>query len=90
MGQFYALKYFADDLRREIRYPISEVQEATMETQSHTEAGTFPRKKRMISTYDAVRRTAPQHLPLLLDGKPEGLPAGRLRFQQEDDLDSER
>lgn len=41
MGQFYALKYFADDLRREIRYPISEVQEATWETQSHTEAGSI-------------------------------------------------
>ena len=40
MGQFYALKYFADDLRREIRYPISEVQEAAWK-QSHAEAGSI-------------------------------------------------
>ena len=28
MGQFYKLKYFAGDLQREIRYPVSEMQES--------------------------------------------------------------
>ena len=62
-----------------------------METQSHAGAGAVlcGRSGRFL-LYDAAGRTAPQHLPLLLDGEPEGLPAGSLRFQQEDDLDSER
>lgn len=41
MGQFYALKYFADDLRREIRYPISEVQEAAWKRNLTLERGPF-------------------------------------------------
>lgn len=41
MGQFYALKYFADDLQREIRYPISEVQEATWKRNLTLERGPF-------------------------------------------------
>lgn len=41
MGQFYALKYFADDLRREIRYPISEVQEAAWKRNLTLEWGPF-------------------------------------------------
>lgn len=41
MGQFYALKYFADDLQREIRYPISEVQEAAWKRNLTLERGSF-------------------------------------------------
>lgn len=41
MGQFYALKYFADDLQREIRYPISEVQEAAWKRNLTLERGPF-------------------------------------------------
>ena len=41
MGQFYALKYFADDLQREIRYPISEVQEAAWKRNLTLEWGPF-------------------------------------------------
>ena len=41
MGQFYALKYFADDLRREIRYPISEVQEAAWKRNLTLDRGPF-------------------------------------------------
>ena len=41
MGQFYALKYFADDLRREIRYPISEVQEAAWKPNLTLKRGAF-------------------------------------------------
>ena len=41
MGQFYALKYFADDLQREIRYPISEVQEAAWKRNLTLERGLF-------------------------------------------------
>lgn len=41
MGQFYALKYFADDLQREIRYPISEVQETAWKRNLTLERGPF-------------------------------------------------
>lgn len=41
MGQFYALKYFADDLQREIRYPISEVQEAAWKRNLTLDRGPF-------------------------------------------------
>ena len=41
MGQFYALKYFADDLQREIRYPISEVHEAAWKRNLTLERGPF-------------------------------------------------
>ena len=41
MGQFYALKYFDDDLRREIRYPISEVQEAAWKPNLTLKRGAF-------------------------------------------------
>lgn len=41
MGQFYALKYFANDLQREIRYPISEVQEAAWKRNLTLERGPF-------------------------------------------------
>lgn len=41
MGQFYALKYFADDLQREIRYPISEVQEAAWKPNLTLKRGPF-------------------------------------------------
>lgn len=41
MGQFYALKYFTDDLQREIRYPISEVQEAAWKRNLTLERGSF-------------------------------------------------
>ena len=62
-----------------------------METQSHAGAGVVlcGRSGRFL-LYAAVGRTAPQHLPFLLDREPEGLSAGGLRLQQEDDFDSER
>lgn len=41
MGQFYALKYFVDDLQREIRYPISEVQETAWKRNLTLERGPF-------------------------------------------------
>jgi len=41
MGQFYALKYFADDLQREICYPISEVQETAWKRNLTLERGPF-------------------------------------------------
>ena len=48
-----------------------------METQPYIEAGTvLCGGNRRFLLYDAVRRTAPQHLPFLLDREPEGLPAG--------------
>ena len=41
MGQFYALKYFAGDLQREIRYPISKAQEAAWKRNLTLEWGPF-------------------------------------------------
>lgn len=41
MGRFYALKYFADDLRREINHPISERQEAAWQKNLALERGAF-------------------------------------------------
>ena len=41
MGQFYVLKYFADDLRREINHPISEQQETAWEKNLALERGKF-------------------------------------------------
>ena len=41
MGQFYVLKYFADDLRREINHPISEQQETAWQKNLALERGKF-------------------------------------------------
>ena len=41
MGQFYALKYFAGDLQREIRYPISETQETAWKRNLILKRGLF-------------------------------------------------
>lgn len=41
MGQFYALKYFAGDLQREIRYPISETQETAWKRNFILKRGLF-------------------------------------------------
>ena len=41
MGQFYTLKYFTDDLQREIRYPISEAQETAWKHNLTLERGPF-------------------------------------------------
>lgn len=59
MGQFYTLKYFTDDLQREIRYPISEAQETTWKHNLTLERGRSSQKKQMILPYDAVGRAAP-------------------------------
>ena len=60
MGQFYALKYFADDLQREIRYPISEVQEAAWKRNLTLERATFcPYEEQAL--YCSMRRRALPH-----------------------------
>lgn len=41
MGQFYKLKYFTDDLRREIHYPIRELQENTWKRNLSLKQGAF-------------------------------------------------
>ena len=41
MGQFYVLKYFADDLHREINHPISEQQETAWQKNLALERGKF-------------------------------------------------
>lgn len=41
MGRFYELKYFTDDLRREIRYPISPSQEALWRNNTSLAKGGF-------------------------------------------------
>lgn len=41
MGQFYKLKYFAGDLQREIRYPVSEMQESLWKKNLSLARGTF-------------------------------------------------
>lgn len=41
MGQFYVLKYFADDLRREINHPISEQQETAWQKNLALDRGKF-------------------------------------------------
>jgi len=41
MGQFYKLKYFAGDLQREIRYPVSEMQESLWKKNLSLARGAF-------------------------------------------------
>ena len=41
MGQFYKLKYFAGDLQREIRYPVSEMQESLWKKNRSLARGAF-------------------------------------------------
>lgn len=70
MGQFYTLKYFTDDLQREIRYPISEAQETAWKHNLTLERGRSSQKKQMIFTVRCGWESCP-----IAPASPAGLEA---------------
>ncbi len=82
MGQFYKLKYFAGDLQREIRYPVSEMQESLWKKKIFRWREVHLWAEEVDDFYHTLRLGELPHSTCLVlpYWKPEGVPVSCLRL----------